>query len=1116
MSTLKEVLGEREQVENLVDFEKNLYNALVHGTKASNSLPGDEEDYSYYASLPEFKDKIGNFRKRIVNLIYKFASRVDSSDELFKLHELIDADPADFETFEPVADVVDLLLENVDSYLDEARRHSDNLSGLEKSNPSINANAQVEVSKSELVRDVRAGLNGVITHDANIQRPQMNFDDAIDNSRSPFIPKLKHKVHAIVPLPENGLAPMLPEEKEGESRDSLYHNNDDLEPSSESLSLVEAHVRSLGVDLEKHTQPRYANPYETEIRHALASPPSWIFQKLEPTRFLELDKTPCTWINSVYQLKKLCNDLEEEIEISIDLENHSYRSFQGFVCLMQMSTRKADYIIDTLALRSHMHMLNRVFSNPAIVKVLHGSDSDVLWLQRDFGIYVVSLFDTGQAARVLGYPSAGLAFALQHHCKVKTNKALQLADWRIRPLSQDMLKYAREDTHYLLYIYDKMRNELLDNMFYSQSRDTREGSGDRNALLWKVLRKSASIALTCYEKDIFTQNSYKKLIERKNLNLSPQQQRVFARLYEWRDAVARTKDESVQYILPQRMLVRIVNELPRNVSGLERCCNPLPIAVREHTDQVLEAIKNGINDEVGDRILMNTRIGPGAPAATQQATNKNESVSDSVASTSNTEVGGKKQQTVSLGVNSQYSSFVPISSTSTTRVPNTVNTQKLSFAAATRAGLKQTANTDTSTAQQHFSDRRGTLRASDDSFRATPSPVLTTEQLYDTAGWQDIQTASVPLPNVKSENMIGFAGGNRTRGVQSNDLLRTAADTRAQIGEEALQGFGVVQQKTPFAAMATAMANSYNNGSQGKNINLSAVSSMDGDSIALGPDRKDTVAEDDVIDIDTPANADALESDDIPRSMAEIYRISNRNRKRNKEKKKIKEETTAAQEDSNDGDSKNASPNSSSDAGRKRQKNSGQSNGGSSKDAGTDEAIEFMRGIGWVNREEKPVANLVVQGAPAQPAHLAGASSPSDNSGDSLHENGVVHKGHGHGRQYQSGGGKQRGRHHKIPASPRRRQGNRGQGGNRQQQNPSNRSLAYAQVGSSGSYDNRTGGFSYSQAAASAAGVRWDGQANVNYHNQNQANRGGRGGRGRGGRSYNSNNQNRSISYTRS
>ena len=37
------------------------------------------------------------------------------------------------------------------------------------------------------------------------------------------------------------------------------------------------------------------------------------------------------------------------------------------------------------------------------------------------------------------------------------DKQYQLADWRLRPLTEEMAKYAREDTHYLLYTYDRVR-----------------------------------------------------------------------------------------------------------------------------------------------------------------------------------------------------------------------------------------------------------------------------------------------------------------------------------------------------------------------------------------------------------------------------------------------------------------------------------------------------------------------------------------------------------------------------------------------------------------------------------------------------------------------------------
>jgi exosome complex exonuclease RRP6 len=56
-------------------------------------------------------------------------------------------------------------------------------------------------------------------------------------------------------------------------------------------------------------------------------------------------------------------------ELAIDLEHHSYRTFSGFLCLMQISTREEDWIVDTLVLREELAELNEVFTDPSIVKV---------------------------------------------------------------------------------------------------------------------------------------------------------------------------------------------------------------------------------------------------------------------------------------------------------------------------------------------------------------------------------------------------------------------------------------------------------------------------------------------------------------------------------------------------------------------------------------------------------------------------------------------------------------------------------------------------------------------------------------------------------------------------
>jgi hypothetical protein len=54
--------------------------------------------------------------------------------------------------------------------------------------------------------------------------------------------------------------------------------------------------------------------------------------------------------------------------------------------------------------------------------VFHGAESDIKWLQRDFSLYVVNLFDTYLACKRLNYPFASLAYLLDKHCGVKADK----------------------------------------------------------------------------------------------------------------------------------------------------------------------------------------------------------------------------------------------------------------------------------------------------------------------------------------------------------------------------------------------------------------------------------------------------------------------------------------------------------------------------------------------------------------------------------------------------------------------------------------------------------------------------------------------------------------------
>jgi exosome complex exonuclease RRP6 len=149
-------------------------------------------------------------------------------------------------------------------------------------------------------------------------RPQSRFTEPIDNSSKPFLSKLKVKHNAKVPFKN---------------------------------------------EVGKH-------PYEYEL-HNYVLPRKLLVSKAE-VMFENIETTPCTWITKPAKLKELCQKLLSCTEIAVDLEHHDYRTFQGFTCLIQISTRDENYLIDALELRHELHILNEVFSNPNIIKVLHG------------------------------------------------------------------------------------------------------------------------------------------------------------------------------------------------------------------------------------------------------------------------------------------------------------------------------------------------------------------------------------------------------------------------------------------------------------------------------------------------------------------------------------------------------------------------------------------------------------------------------------------------------------------------------------------------------------------------------------------------------------------------
>jgi exosome complex exonuclease RRP6 len=530
-------------------FAGLIFEKLIESTKLANELPSSD-DFAYYNTFKPFKGPVQVIGKKILNLANKFLRHRKPKGEV--LETLDDVT----ESYDSVIDLMDEIVEDVDSFIDEST--------------GVKEKSKVVVASPKVTNLAMKGKpDAYIFHGSNILRPQENWKDEIDNSYAPFVPKLPEKPNALVPMDDIFIRQAVmspPKSKIGGEKQNMSKE-------------MEMHLSSLGITSTTQNQAygAYPHPYEYELNHLEFREDD--LKQVQPQMYKTLEETPFTWVDDADKLQVLSSKLEKAKEIAIDLEHHAFRTYQGFTCLMQISTREEDFIVDTLVLKKQLWILNRAFTNPNIVKVLHGSDSDLMWLQRDFGLFIVNLFDTGQAARVLEFPSFGLAFIMKHYCNINADKKYQLADWRIRPLPAEMIKYAREDTHYLLYMYDRIRNDALN-----------KGNQNKN-LLMAILNRSKELCYKKYEKEMFQDDSYRKLYNKHNVVFSPAQLRVFAGLFNWRDKVARIEDESTRYVLPNHMMFRIAELMPLTMENLLACCNPVPPLVRVHIQDIVQVIK---------------------------------------------------------------------------------------------------------------------------------------------------------------------------------------------------------------------------------------------------------------------------------------------------------------------------------------------------------------------------------------------------------------------------------------------------------------------------------------------------------------------------------------------
>lgn len=143
--------------------------------------------------------------------------------------------------------------------------------------------------------------------------------------------------------------------------------------------------------------------------------------------------------------------------VAVDTEADSLHAYPEKVCLIQVSTADADRLIDPLA-DIQLDDFLRELSRHRLI--MHGADYDLRLLSKHHDFVPSDIFDTMLAARLLGVQQFSLSHLVQHYLGIKLEKGSQKANWAMRPLTQKMENYARNDTRHLKPLSDRLSEEL--------------------------------------------------------------------------------------------------------------------------------------------------------------------------------------------------------------------------------------------------------------------------------------------------------------------------------------------------------------------------------------------------------------------------------------------------------------------------------------------------------------------------------------------------------------------------------------------------------------------------------------------------------------------------------
>ena len=283
------------------------------------------------------------------------------------------------------------------------------------------------------------------------------------------------------------------------------------------------------------------------------------------------------YVDSAAGLEKLYGQLSGAAWMTLDTEFLREKTYYPKLCLLQVAVPGVVACVDPLAIEDIGPLLDVIYDERT-TKVMHAARQDMEILYNLRGALPAPVFDTQVAALLVGFPDqVGYGTLVSELLGVQLDKLHTRADWSLRPLSPEQIRYAADDVIYLAQVYEQLVKRL--------EKFGRLGwlTGDFERLVQPELYSNSP------------QLAWLKVrgINRiKGASLS-----ILQALASWRESLAQQLDRPKGWLLRDDVLMDIARHKPGSLAALGKIRGLSERVVSRNGDQLLALVADAANRE---------------------------------------------------------------------------------------------------------------------------------------------------------------------------------------------------------------------------------------------------------------------------------------------------------------------------------------------------------------------------------------------------------------------------------------------------------------------------------------------------------------------------------------